>query len=491
MASDLRKLKEMEQKLIQNNFNFELPTLVLSEVVLAYLSTKYSSAVIQWVSKSIPNSIFVEFEQFQTDTTFSSVMTDHFIRLGSPLKTIFDLPNISDRRNRLEKAGFDTIELFPMMDIELVMRDLEPFDEYEALHAVLKHYYLGMSCNTEQNHGFIAEIIDKLNIRKREYPLVDFKWKFANKNGESTRRSFHSTTSNGNEVLIFGGFGSDTDENAHKKLTSMVKIPIDQNQSAVLDVINDVTFEAVSPVTLCFTNGTTLVYGGRKSPYKVNLEYKQLNSDMKVHVNLPENLIGSYRTAVCSIGPDHFVQFGGRGNPKGSFSSSLYEIKLVGNEIIGTELTPNDNDCSLPPLASSTVTFLNGKIWIIGGLFENGSISNKIFKVENESSGYRIVETATMKFAIYGHTATVYNNQIVICGGISDISYDDDYIIMLTDDNECSIERIRFDGERCLMHGHGMIKRDDKIEIIGGGNNCFSFGTHLNYLQTLIERIQS
>lgn len=484
MASDLRKLKEMEQKLIKNNFNFEQPTLVLSEVVLAYLSTKYSSGVINWVSKSIPNSIFVEFEQFQTDTTFSGVMTDHFIRLGSPLKTIFDLPNISDRRQRLEKAGFSRKELFPMMDVELVMKDLEPFDEYEALHAVLKHYYLGMSCKTEENNVLIAEIIDKLNIRRRNYPQIEYEWKFVDKNGESTRRSFHSTIFNSNELLVFGGFGSDTDDSSHKKLTSVVKM--DQNKSVA--ATDDVTFEAVSPVTLSFTNGAVLVYGGRKSPHKVNLEYKLLYSDLKV--NLPEKLIRSYRTAVCSIGPDHFIQFGGRGNPKGSFSSSLFEIKCIDNEIIGTEIMPID-DNSLPELASSTVTFFEGKIWVIGGLHDNGFISNKLFKLEIQSHKYKIMEERTLQFAIYGHTASVWNNGIAICGGISDISYDDDYIIMIrSDDNdECSIERIRFGGERCLMHGHGMIKRDDgRIEIIGGGNNCFSFGTHLNPLQTIIER---
>ena len=484
MASDLRKLKEMEQKLIKNNFNFEQPTLVLSEVVLAYLSTKYSSGVINWVSKSIPNSIFVEFEQFQTDTTFSGVMTDHFIRLGSPLKTIFDLPNISDRRQRLEKAGFSRKELFPMMDVELVMKDLEPFDEYEALHAVLKHYYLGMSCKTEENNVLIAEIIDKLNIRRRNYPQIEYEWKFVDKNGESTRRSFHSTIFNSNELLVFGGFGSDTDDSSHKKLTSVVKM--DQNKSVA--ATDDVTFEAVSPVTLSFTNGAVLVYGGRKSPHKVNLEYKLLYSDLKV--NLPEKLIRSYRTAVCSIGPDHYIQFGGRGNPKGSFSSSLFEIKCIDNEIIGTEIMPID-DNSLPELASSTVTFFEGKIWVIGGLHDNGFISNKLFKLEIQSHKYKIMEERTLQFAIYGHTASVWNNGIAICGGISDISYDDDYIIMIrSDDNdECSIERIRFGGERCLMHGHGMIKRDDgRIEIIGGGNNCFSFGTHLNPLQTIIER---
>ena len=385
MASDLRKLKEMEQKLIKNNFNFEQPTLVLSEVVLAYLSTKYSSGVINWVSKSIPNSIFVEFEQFQTDTTFSGVMTDHFIRLGSPLKTIFDLPNISDRRQRLEKAGFSRKELFPMMDVELVMKDLEPFDEYEALHAVLKHYYLGMSCKTEENNVLIAEIIDKLNIRRRNYPQIEYEWKFVDKNGESTRRSFHSTIFNSNELLVFGGFGSDTDDSSHKKLTSVVKM--DQNKSVA--ATDDVTFEAVSPVTLSFTNGAVLVYGGRKSPHKVNLEYKLLYSDLKV--NLPEKLIRSYRTAVCSIGPDHYIQFGGRGNPKGSFSSSLFEIKCIDNEIIGTEIMPID-DNSLPELASSTVTFFEGKIWVIGGLHNDGFISNKLFKLEIQSHKYKIME---------------------------------------------------------------------------------------------------
>ena len=54
--------------------------------------------------------------------------------------------------------------------------------------------------------------------------------------------------------MVFGGFGSDTDDGSHKKLKSVVQM----DQSGIVTATDDVTFEAVSPVTLNFTNGAVL-----------------------------------------------------------------------------------------------------------------------------------------------------------------------------------------------------------------------------------------
>ena len=87
-----------------------------------------------------------------------------------------------------------------------------------------------------------------------------------------------------------------------------------------------------------------------------------------------------------------------------TFARRLHlQIKLIGNEVKGVELMPCDeNQSKLPPMASSTMTFFDNMIWLIGGLFENGHFSNKLFKIELvDDQKYKIVEERTLHQALH------------------------------------------------------------------------------------------
>ena len=58
-------MAEVEKNLKLKDFDFAAPTFVLSEVVLAYLTDKYSTKCINWIARNVQNCLFVEFEQFQ------------------------------------------------------------------------------------------------------------------------------------------------------------------------------------------------------------------------------------------------------------------------------------------------------------------------------------------------------------------------------------------------------------------------------------------
>ena len=66
--------------------DFELPTMLLSEVVLPYMGPRVSNNLIKWAADSFRNSFFVSYEQLNPNDAFGHVMIKHFNSLGSPLK---------------------------------------------------------------------------------------------------------------------------------------------------------------------------------------------------------------------------------------------------------------------------------------------------------------------------------------------------------------------------------------------------------------------
>ena len=88
-------------------------------------------------------------------------------------------------------------------------------------------------------------------------------------------------------------------------------------------------------------------------------------------------LMKVYRAAVIEY-ENYGLQFGGR-RVGGEFSSDLVKIELLSTGPVAAKIEPRGR--SLPELASSSIAVVDGYVYIIGGLRENGSISDKIFKV--------------------------------------------------------------------------------------------------------------
>lgn len=63
MGVDLRSTEDVEQKLIQAEIDFQLPTIFLSECVLVYIEPKHSVDLLQWLSSKFKNAAFVNYEQ--------------------------------------------------------------------------------------------------------------------------------------------------------------------------------------------------------------------------------------------------------------------------------------------------------------------------------------------------------------------------------------------------------------------------------------------
>ena len=63
VSADMRKLSEVEKKLMDCGLDKNLPTLFISECVLVYIDTKHTEQLIRWISDNIPTAMFINYEQ--------------------------------------------------------------------------------------------------------------------------------------------------------------------------------------------------------------------------------------------------------------------------------------------------------------------------------------------------------------------------------------------------------------------------------------------
>uniref|UniRef100_A0A673I7K9 tRNA wybutosine-synthesizing protein 4 n=1 Tax=Sinocyclocheilus rhinocerous TaxID=307959 RepID=A0A673I7K9_9TELE len=135
---DVRKEQEVEVTLSGAGLQWDAPTLVLSEVVLTYMETQWSDAVIGWAAKLLPQSVFVMYEQIHPDDPFGRVMQNHFLKLNSTIHALKQYPDTVAQTQRFIQKGWEKCVCLDMNQFyfDLLLEDerqrvegLEPFDE--------------------------------------------------------------------------------------------------------------------------------------------------------------------------------------------------------------------------------------------------------------------------------------------------------------------------------------------------------------------------
>ena len=81
-------------------FNENLPTFLLSEVVMTYMSVKSCNGLIKWIGETFTNCVLTIYEQINPFDPFGEVMCSHFNKLGSPLRCILKYPFEEDQKKR-------------------------------------------------------------------------------------------------------------------------------------------------------------------------------------------------------------------------------------------------------------------------------------------------------------------------------------------------------------------------------------------------------
>ncbi|KAG7226460.1 hypothetical protein INR49_013872 [Caranx melampygus] len=148
IGADLRDISGLDEKLKKFQLNPELPTLLLSECVLVYMTPSQSSNLINWAAETFHTAMFINYEQVNMSDRFGQVMIENLQRRQCTLAGVEACQSLDSQRERFLKTGWEHADALDMMTIySMLPQDdvarierLEFLDEKELLQQLLQHY---------------------------------------------------------------------------------------------------------------------------------------------------------------------------------------------------------------------------------------------------------------------------------------------------------------------------------------------------------------
>ncbi|KAM4525985.1 leucine carboxyl methyltransferase 1 [Fundulus diaphanus] len=148
IGADLRDVSGLDEKLKKFQLDPELPTLLLSECVLVYMTPSQSSSLARWAAETFHTAMFINYEQVNMSDRFGQVMIENLQRRQCSLAGVEACQSLDSQRERFLKTGWENAEALDMMtvysalpqeDVARIER-LEFLDEKELLQQLLQHY---------------------------------------------------------------------------------------------------------------------------------------------------------------------------------------------------------------------------------------------------------------------------------------------------------------------------------------------------------------
>ncbi|KAG5658499.1 hypothetical protein KAF25_010680 [Fusarium avenaceum] len=127
----------------------DIPTLLLSECCLCYLTVTEASDVINFFGSRIPNLATIIYEPIRPDDAFGKMMVSNLAARRIQMPTLQMYPTPEDQRARMSKAGFKMVHHKTIEDIwqnwvppeeKQRVDSLEGLDEVEEWKLLAAHY---------------------------------------------------------------------------------------------------------------------------------------------------------------------------------------------------------------------------------------------------------------------------------------------------------------------------------------------------------------
>ncbi|XP_053872091.1 tRNA wybutosine-synthesizing protein 4 isoform X2 [Malaclemys terrapin pileata] len=428
LGVDLSELSKLEQALKEAGLDPEVPTMLLAEVVLTYMEISRSDALIQWAAQHFPCAQFVVYEQMHPEDPFGRIMQQHFSQLNSVLHALAQYPDCEAQRRRFLQRGWAKCSVLDMNEFyaSFIPEDerrrvqaLEPFDEYEEWHLKCSHYFI-LAASKGKELAWT--------------PL------FSKMPGG---RLFHTVTCvSGSQALAVGGRMSPT--NADLGIL-WLRFP----ESMTASDPDCVVVELVSPQPA-----------------------EDLASSRWRHTT----------TEVMCQGQKYLFIYGGRS----AVQPVLGDWYFLYLEEFSCRRIPVGGPVPEGRHSHSACSWDGGAL-IAGGLGAAGQPLNSVLFLRPTGSGFQWqdVETHPPFIPRYSHTAHVHDGKLLLVGGVwlhsASVPGVTVIDLMTGFSLDYQIDTVSLKWP-LMLHNHSSIFLPDKRELllIGGGGNCFSFGTHLN-----------
>ncbi|KAK5732649.1 tRNA methyltransferase ppm2 [Elasticomyces elasticus] len=490
--------------------------LLVSEVSTAYMEKAASQRVIEWAA-TLSDVRFCLLEQHLPDGTshpFAETMLAHFEKLKTPLNAIGTMPEMKHRFSEAgwPDAGIDIRSLWELWSDPTFLNaeqrrgldKVEPFDEWEEFALFASHYFLLLAeRKADQDWSYrpyrasLAGSTSRVSLvsspSSGESPIPDVPQEAPLQcpelPGKHVSRRFAalvpatSEISEGEAVGLLGGFGAQerlTDCDTFSRTEDLLPIQGPPMRTGIM----------CHTVTRLGATSNCIMTGGRTSPDKATAEsWTRTDGMWRRAQSLPE---GRYRHCAVSLKlptaprPAHTVLiFGG----KTSEGHVLDEWLLWMGE--GGWRTINVAG-DAPPARFGAAMITDSREGVsgvlIGGMTSAGRVLNDFWHWHLEADmtlhcrnvtarASAVLRTNATILGRFGAQLVRTNRGILMIGGICGGR------ILTSQDEILNMKTLRthpVQGRRPLFIGASITDVDGGIIVLGGGANCFSFGTYWN-----------
>ncbi|NWI57022.1 TYW4 protein, partial [Calyptomena viridis] len=511
LGVDLSELSELERALEEAGLDNEIPTLFIAEVVLTYMENSRSDAVVQWAAQRFPRACFLLYEQVHPEDPFGRVMQQHFLQLNSALLSVAQYPDCEAQRRRFLGKGWTECSVMDMNefftycvpeDEQQRVQALEPFDEYEEWHLKCSHYFV-----LAASKGMEPPWAPLLPVPLCTGPvgvagLVPAAVCAGLSGAPGLRRYGHrSVLIKPNVIVTTGGFGEEDGQHCRLRSFHVLSKRAGSWRAARVTERNPDTTggERLYHTVSRLSDTLALVVGGRTSPSGAGLEMLWLKfrktcdasdpGDVAVElVNLqpaaePATLRWRHSTTEVTFkGEQYLFVFGGRSALEPVLGDWYFlHTRDLSNTVIAVEgAVPESRH-------SHSACGWEGGVLIAGGLGAAEQPLGSVFLLRKLERGFQWqpVETHPPLIPRYSHTAHVHEGKLLLVGGVwfqaSSVPGITviDLMTGLCLDYVIDVEHLEWP---LMLHNHSsvLLPNEKELLVIGGGGNCFSFGTHLN-----------
>lgn len=165
IGADLRDLPKLEEHLKKCSMDPQLPTILVTECVLIYLTQEHSTVLLKWAAGIFPTAMFINYEQVNMTDRFGQIMIENLQSRKCNLIGVEHCKSLETQKDRFLQNGWETATALDMVKVYTSLppadvkriEALEFLDEKELLEQLLQHYCLCWATKDSSSLG-LAEI---------------------------------------------------------------------------------------------------------------------------------------------------------------------------------------------------------------------------------------------------------------------------------------------------------------------------------------------
>ncbi|KAI0106964.1 leucine carboxyl methyltransferase [Nemania sp. FL0031] len=521
IGCDLRNTADIEKALSVCLDPSDCTFMFVAEVSITYMETLGADGVIKWAS-SLNQAEFCLLEQILPDGLdhpFAKTMLSHFVKLKTPLKSVFEYPDLEAQNRRFSRLGWlhvnalslgqiwandEWIPASKRRELDLV----EPFDEWEEFALFASHYCVVIARNfafgagpSDNNHGFAA-----LCPPSQPHPQLFFDAYYGIYAHE--RRRFGATVKIRDELgqpAFANMFGLGT----NNRLISGALYSFDPLMLRDHSCLIGPSGRVCHAIADLGRFGSLLV-GGRTSPARALQDCWHFNATKNKWSSIDDLPLPLYRHGVTQLGQSNMtLLIGGKTDSSTLFTGCLIHKPGVGwiecsisgalyQPVFGAILVSFEKHSLIKNDSEYTTLCFEGIL--AGGLLENGVVARQLLRwnltmpVEGEMtiSFEPIISSDNTDILVcrFGASAFLLDKErILVVGGTQKdgivpqvyevvvIGVSDSRLEVLS---HCPLVNSNQQARPLLVGTSTSLTECGRLLVMDGGATCFSMGTYWN-----------